>query len=398
MRQVAVCLILLVLTATAVRAADPTKEEEQFLKSLVDALGAESADVRDATEEALVRMGDPAAAHFVTNVKKVDRDLLPVVTRILIRIGYPALQRVKLLEKLPTGVQGEALLAVVKALSGEGGAGGFGDPDPDLAAKVEEIMATVSSDSFAPGNPAVEKLVALGRPAIPAIVPYMNPARGTWTGFVDAAAAAALGRLCTREDVPKLCALLDQGWTKAAAVLTDLNDPSCVPALVRALQANRMSHDVGRAIAKFRDQSTRAPIIRFLGERGAAFPPGCSALLDALVEFRATEAIPVLKRIAKETGGDEMNRNTRLVYTCGALVRLGDPAGFPPLFGALTMTGTDEWLVFWAGDTLNTVTGQTFWGQSGGGEKTRHDYEAWYSRVKGRLEWNEAMRRFDVRE
>ncbi len=394
MRRIAVFLILSLALAPSVRAADPTKEEDLFLKDLVAALGAESADVRDAAEEALVRMGDAAAAHLVANVKKVDSDRLPVVTRILIRIGYPALRRVQLLGKLPTGSQGEALLAVVNALSGQGGAGDFGDPDPQVVAQVDAIMAEVPSDSFLPGCPAVGKLVALGRVAIPALVPYLNPARGTWTEFRDSAAAAALARLCTREDTPKLCALLDQGWVKVAAVLTELGDPACVPALLRALQADHMSHELGRAIAKFRDQSTRAPMVRFLERRGEAFPPGCSALLDTLVEFRATEATPVLRRIAKATGGDEMNRNTRLVYVCGALVRLGDPSGLPPLFSALTLEAYDDWLVSWAGDTLNEVTGQTYWGQSGGGPKARQDYEAWYASVKGRLKWNEAVRRF----
>lgn len=397
MRRLAVCLVLALSLAPLARAADPTREEEQFVKDLVDALEAKSPDVRDAAEEALVRMGDAAAAWLVENVRRVDRDVLPVVTRVLVRIGYPALQRVRAQEKLPSGAYGDALLAVVKALSGEGGAGGFGTPDPELSAKVDAIMEKLPANSFSPENPAVGKLAALGREAIPALVPCMNPARGKWTGFRDSAAAAALGRLCTREDTPKLCALLDQGWTKVAAVLIDLNDPSCVPALVRALKADHMSHDVGRAIKTFRDPSTRAPILRYLEERGDAFPGGCAELLETLVEFRATEAIPILKRIAK-AGGDDMNRNTRIVYCCTALVRLGDPAGFPPLIGALTLTGTDEWLVSWAGEALNEVTGQTFWGQNGGGPKARQDYEAWYASVKGRLEWNESMRRFEVRD
>jgi hypothetical protein len=138
--------------------------------------------------------------------------------------------------------------------------------------------------------------------------------------------------------------------------------------------------------------------LRFLEDRGEAFPPGCSALLDALVEFRATEAIPTLKRIVSSSRGAPSNRNTRNVYCSGALVRLGDPAGFQPLFEALTLTGPDQWLAFWSGETLNAVTGQTFWGQNGGGERARHDYSAWYASVRSRLDWNEAMRRFEARD
>ncbi|MCU0724434.1 MAG: hypothetical protein MUE73_01390 [Planctomycetes bacterium] len=68
-----------------------------------------------------------------------------------------------------------------------------------------------------------------------------------------------------------------------------------------------------------------------------------------------------------------------------ALVRLGDPAGFPPLFEALTLSGTGEWLVYWAGETLNAVTGQAFRGQEGAGKTARHDYEAWFASVRSRL-------------
>ncbi|MEN8148679.1 MAG: hypothetical protein ABFS86_02580 [Planctomycetota bacterium] len=57
----------------------------------------------------------------------------------------------------------------------------------------------------------------------------------------------------------------------------------------------------------------------------------------------------------------------------------------------------DSWLGFQAGQTLNAVTGQTFFDEKGSPAKARREYEAWFAKVRSRLEWSEDLRRFEVR-
>lgn len=397
MRRHAIVVAALLLLVAPARAVELTKNEERFVRDLVDALADESEDVRQASEEALVRMGEKAAAWIAPNARRVKVEAIDAMKRVLIRIGYPAYRQIRALEKVPSGRVGDALVEVLHALDGKGGDGGFGAVDPEVDAKVKELLDRLPKDRFMPDDPAVLELVALGRAALPSLVKELGGSTRVARGFRPGAAAAAMGRLCTKEDTPLLARLLDEGSLRVASVMVDVNDPEAVPALVRALQAGRLSYEVAQALRHFRDDRTRVPVLRFLEEHGAAYPPGTMVLFDLVVEMDMREAVPALTAIAK-AGGDDSQRNARIVNACRALVQLGDAAGLPPLIAALTLGGSDDWLVGWAGRTLNRVTGQDHWKEGGDGADARKRYEEWYESVRENLVWNETSRTFGVRE
>lgn len=394
MRRVVIAVALVFLSTPIARAAEPTPGEEKFLKSLVDALTNDSHEVRLAAEEALVAMGGKAATYLVTNMRRVRSEAQDAVERTLVRIGQPTWDAIEGLDKRPGGKAGELLDRVEAALKGAGGIGGFGEPDPTVESKVRAILSGIPAGSFSSDDPSVDKLVELGRPAIPSLISRLRPSKGFHTGFENLACTYALGRICGPQDTLHLGQLLDQGWLEVAAVMKEVGDPACVPVLIRALDAGRMSSEVGDAVRSLKDPRTRIPVIRFLERYGDSYPNGTSDLLDLVVEFQATEAIPIIKRIAKSESKESLNRNSRIVWCCRALVSLGDPAGFPPLIASLSLGGQDEWLVNWAGETLNDVTGQNLWRRGMDGAEARAQYSAWYEQVKGSLAWDPGMGQF----
>ena len=395
LRAVLVISTVLLLAGTALAAEEPTRTEQRFMKALVAGLADGSASVRAASEEGLVMMGSKGAWYLVDQISRIKTKALEPTVRILIRIGRPALEQIELLEKRPTGRSGRAHDEVLRAFTGDGGVGGFGAPEATVAARVKEIMKTVPRNRWGSDEPALKNLVALGRPAIPALLPYLSPSYKTYGTMAGHAAESALGELCDSGDTSRLALLLDQGWLRIASVMRDIGDRNCIHSLIRCLQEGRMSHDVGTALEHFQDPISRVPLVDFLETHGTNFPSGTSSLLELAEALGATEALPAIRKILATPAKESHNRNRRKMYAAKAMALLGDSAGIPVLITLLTVPRDDRWMAPWIGNALNGVTGQSFWSEGRDGKEVRAAYEKWWHQNGSNLRWNGTSRSYE---
>jgi HEAT repeat protein len=119
--------------------------------------------------------------------------------------------------------------------------------------------------------------------------------------------ASALGELRCKEAVPLLVKMLriPERCNCAAAALEKIGDPRAVPALLEILPAAAAADE----------------------RRSTVYLSTHSAVLDALVELKATEAVPAIIELAKKSNGHPG-------YLL-ALQRLGDSRTIPPLLEML---------------------------------------------------------------
>jgi hypothetical protein len=408
MRFVSACLLVVAAWGAGLaRAEEPTRQEERFLKSLVAALDHESADVRRVAEEALVLMGPKAAYHLVHDVKRVKPTARDAVVRILVAIGAPSRAEIAALRRLPSGDYGKVLAEVRAALEEGAGGAGFGAGDPVVAARVDAIMATLPKDSWSSNDPAIDRLVSLGREAIPALVKYLDPAAGDIGNMHADWAASALEKLCKAKDVVKLGALLDDGWGKVARVFKGMDERRGVPYMIRALERGQLTYDIASALLHFADSRSRKPVVTWLEAHGPEFAAGTGDLMDLCVALGAREAVPAILHILQAPDEAEpfnlpfdKEDRTRKEVLCGsALAGLGEPSGIPILISVVHLRGMRvDWLARRAGETLNRVTGQRFWQDGGDRRRAQQLYEAWWSENEKDLAWDEARKRFVVKK
>ena len=168
-------LMLAVCSGTAL-GQEATLSEKKFLKALIAGLSDESPEAWRAASEALVVMGRKAAAYLVAEMGRLGQDARDRAVDVLVRIGQPSLVEIDRLKKLPSGKAGEALDRVKSALEGAGGIGGFGVAEPGVRQKVREIIRRMPTSRFYSSDSRLKKIEALGRPAIPVLLDYLNPA------------------------------------------------------------------------------------------------------------------------------------------------------------------------------------------------------------------------------
>jgi hypothetical protein len=392
-----VSLLVVAFLCRAALGEEATASETKFLRALTEGLVDQSPEVRRAAAEALVVMGRKAAAHLVGKIHQLSEPAVDAAVEVLVRIGEASLEEIDRLP--PTRAAHEALERVRKALEGEGGVGGFGAPDPGVQQEVRAIIGRMPTNHFTSGDPALREIQALGRPAIPVLLDYLNPAHGNVGGMRDTIAQEVLGLLCRDKDVARLCRLLDLGWLKVAAVLAKIGSRDCVPALIRVLDRGQLSWDVARALQTLDDARADKPIVRFLEKCGAEFPYGTRTLLEIVARRRLEEALPTLRRMRDFARRDEGNAAGNEVELGRTLVLLGDASGIPLLIRNLNPRGRrDEWSARNAGETLNAVTGLSIWRVGIDGTEATAAYRDWWEANGDKLEWDAAMRRFRVRD
>ncbi|MDJ0973158.1 MAG: hypothetical protein QNJ98_01695 [Planctomycetota bacterium] len=383
-------------------AAEPTAKEKRFLKTLTTALMAESKDVRAAAEQGLIAMRGKAAHFLIREIGRLKPKARETAIDVLITLDKYTRVELGNLKRMPSGAAGEALKTVQEALVGAGGTGGFGEVDPNADLVVQEVMSTLPKDRWSSGDPRIDELAELGRAAIPSLLPYLDPKDADTHGSHASWAQSVLGKVCGPRDVPRLGGLLDEGWESCAKVLQEIGHVRAVPHLVRALQRGQLTPDIGDALKAFSDPLTRKPAIEFL-EKLEGFTDGMKPLLEMLVEMRAREALPHLRRLAKVPPKDEgfglpegipSNRKREQMIYGRAMASLGEADGVAMLIDILDADGFDQWLARYAGETLNLVTGQSFWQPSVSGASARTKYAEWWREIKSSLVWNEGRRRF----
>jgi len=388
-------LVLALLSGTA-PGQEATPSEGKFLQALAIGLADESPDVWRAASEALVLMGPKAAAHLVAEMERLGQGARDRAVEVLVRLGQASLDEIDRLEKLPSGKAGEALHRVKSALEGMGGVGGFGVPDPEVRRKIREIIGQMPANRFYSGDPRLRDIEALGRPAIPVLLDYLGPTSPHFPGMQRSVATEVLARLCVTDDVPRLCRLLDLGWLKVSAVLAEIGDRSCVPAMVRAVGRGQLSWELASAIQRLDDPRTDQPIIRFLEKHGTGFPSGTRSLLDIVVDRRLEKALPALRRMKTKTHRDAPNVVGNEVALGRALALLGESSGISLLIRNLEPEESERWAANQATETLNAITGGAVWRASDDRSSVKAVYQKWWEANKERLVWVPAMRHYRV--
>ena len=71
---------------------------------------------------------------------------------------------------------------------------GPGPADPEVLGKVRKLLDKFEGvNSYSSNDPAVKRIVAMGRPAVPALIQVLRePRRGFGIGFVESAATDAM--------------------------------------------------------------------------------------------------------------------------------------------------------------------------------------------------------------
>jgi HEAT repeat protein len=389
--------LLVALWCGSALGQEATPSEKKFLTALTAGLSDESPEVRRAAAEALVLMGHEAAVHLVGEMGRLGPDARDRAVDVLVRIGQASLDEIDRLKKLPSGAAGEALNRVRSALDAKGGIAGFGDVDPAVRENVRKIVREMPENSFYSDDSRLKRIEALGRPAIPVLLDYLNPANSDYPGMRQSIATEVLARLCTADDVPRLCRLLDLGWLKVSRVLARIGDRSCTAALIRAMQKGQMSWDLANAIQTLDDPRTDEPIVRFLEQHGTGFPYGTRTLLDIVADRRIAKALPALRKMRTTTQRDWGNVVGNEVALGRALALLGDSSGIPLLIRHLDPRESERWSADRAGKALNAISGQAIWSATADRGETKAAYQEWWDANQARLEWDPTMRRYRVK-
>jgi HEAT repeat protein len=386
---------------------EPSKSEVRFVEMLVDALVDESPNVRAAAEEAVRTLGGAAVRVILRDLQKYDTNTRGAALRVLEGMGTVALAEIQGLAARPRGVAGKELAAVEESLAKTASPTAL-EGDPKVHAAVERIVRTLPRNTWSSNSPLTDQLVALGRPAVPALLVHLDPAAEERLEMARQYVVDALRRLATRDDLHTLGRLLDDGWEAAAAVLQGLDDSRAVPYLGSALTRGQMSQAIGEALLHYRDPRTVEPALTFLEGAGGSLEQGIDKVLEMLVALQATEALPVIRRNAQAPapieaglspgpGFEFPGEKTRREVVFGkAIAGLGDREGLPLLIGALDARGMDEWLAREAGEALNRLTGQYHWRGAGSGAAAKASYTRWWEANRARLEWNAKRQRYVV--
>src|SRR5437762_2457833 len=210
-----------------------------------------SALVQKAAAEALGRIGAPAVAPLLAQLKDKDPDLRKLVTEILLKIGQPAVDAM---------------------------AAGLADPNPDTR--------RLTADS-------------LGKIGDPKAIPILGEALQDAYGSVREAVARAMDLLGWQpegdaETALRAVALRD--WKQAASL-----GPAAVPSLVAAIKDSerRLSESAADALTKVGPAAV-PPLLEALKDEN---PIRRSQAARALGEINVPDAVPALLELLHDTDG-----------------------------------------------------------------------------------------------
>lgn len=398
-------LIFVLIAHAPAHAEEPSKSETKFLRALTNALGDESSDVVQAAQLGLDAMKGKAAWYLIRELRKFKGAKRDAAREVLIDLGRHTTDAVRAYGKLSTRMQDAlkpVLAEIAEVKKQEEAKVAAPVPNATVDARVDAILAKAPANHWSSHSRITDSLVALGRPAIPRLLAHLDPAKHDDASMRPRWAVSALGRLCNAADVPRLGEQFEKGWTQVAAVFEDMKLEACVPYLVRALGRGQLTHDIGSACKAYATPKLRVAAVVFLERHGTRLEGGTGSLLEMLTTLRAVEALPAIVAIqrARESGaGDpltQMNREFHDFHMGRALAKLGEPVGLELLIPLLGVSGHDKWMISEVGRTLNAVTGKSFWMEGGANDTALGEYERWWVKHRGVLEWDEKRRRYVV--
>jgi hypothetical protein len=403
------CALLALIVLGSHAPVDLDAEEKAYVGSCIDKLlNAKSDRIRRAAEDALVSMG----ADIIDELSAKSGDAAwKALEKICPRIGQQAsAERLEALAKSAKDSGRKSKLSALAATLRSTVPGS--SVDPDLAAKVNAILAPLrTANSFGSSDPAVGKLVELGRPAVPVLLSHLRP--GVRLGMAGSAISYALPQMVEAEDLPLLRASLVRGNSEVAAAVGKLlqgGAKEALAALHEAVERGVFGWEVARAL---QGSPEPADTVRVVTQWFKAHPnaiehevAAAAELLGLLGAFDSTEAMAPW--IAKA-------RDAQTVYHLGkALAALGDARAIPLLIRIVANEGfgtghSGNWNRSQAAKELNSISGKSLdvGDDQGGGApspdlekrlaEAAKEYKEWYESVKGKLSFDRSTREWKVK-
>ncbi len=402
------CLTALVLVALGATAfAELDAGEKKWLKQCLDSLVSKSAKVREGAEVAIGKLGLDAIPVLLPDVGrlKTDDDWAALARALSVMDRSNAADMVNLSrDKWPKG-QEQRLGKLVEALRkgpvpGPGAAPG--KASPEIEAKVRELLEPFRGvHSYSSRDPAVAKVVALGRDAIPALAAILRENDDHGAGMLVTATKDALADLVTEADVPLLAQLLADGHLAAAGAFKNLRSPAALDALLDTVKRGFVSYDLVEQFDHFRDDPQIAPaLIGWLEAHGESAGWEVSPVARYLGEHRVREAVPALSKLLG-AGRDAHARTSAAV----ALARFGEKSGVETLVEIFEAPAagpgrSDDHVRHEAGEELNKIAGRRIYtgsfepsgGIRGNADDAAKLFREWWNGVKDKIRFDATRR------
>jgi HEAT repeat protein len=269
----------------------------------------------------------------------------------------------------------------------------------DVVAKIDELSSDlVARERFDYGDPKIDAIAKLGRPALGELVRILRDWYGEEERKAHVVAKLAFARIATKDDVPVVAALVRLGHAEAAFALRDVKTPEASDVIADAVRRG-LDHDLCFAIqARGFDERVGRALAAFLASQSnddQASLVGVAAL--AAGRAGATESVAPIKAFVAKT------KDARARARCFVgLARLGDADGIEGLVASLEKPADPETgnLVGWS---LNEVSGRAeFKGGFDAATKQLHGnhaeaakaYRAWWTTAKEKVKFDPATRKW----
>ena len=410
-RFTAALLLLAVLSATTVR-AELDASEKKWLKQCLDALTSKSGKVRDGGAAAISKLGFDAIPVLLPEVGRLKTDDdWSALTAALAPMGAKAAADLVDMarDKWPKGQEQRlgALVARLREPAAPVKGAAAGKASPDVEAKVRELLDPFrTANMYSSSDPAVEKVVAIGPAAIPALVEILREGDGGHgPGMLYTAATDALAELVNENDVPVLAQLLAEGRLVAARAFAKLRSPAALDALLGPVARGFVSFDVVRALENFSSNPrVGAALVSWISAHGAAGSWEVGPVAEFLGDHHVAAAVePILKLTQVPLEAHAAQK------VGGALAALGRKEGIETLIAVMEgkfagVRPSDDYPRHEAGETLNRIVGRRIYSGShepGGGIRGNADeaatqFGAWWNGVKDKIRFDETRRAWVV--
>jgi hypothetical protein len=239
-----------------------------------------------------------------------------------------------------------------------------------MEAKVRALLEVDRDALFdAPDHAQRRQLVALGRPAVPALLKVICDFEFNSQGVMQSHAAEALAELVVEEDVAMLARLMREEHRELELAFARLHSPEAVAACAGLIREGCFST---RLVWVVRNHLNDPPVVEACCAWLAA-PEYGSGDKDWAIATMATAAAAFGSRPQPELRAILLKplRSDARLAVAGALVRIGDKAAIPVLIETFATpvdapgARPDEGERHLAGELLNAVSGdRTYFGHS----------------------------------
>ncbi len=279
--------------------------------------------------------------------------------------------------------------------------------EPGVEARVRRLLAHLeTANSYSSMDEGVAAVIAIGRPAIPALVRIMREVHGVdpgGAGTIRRGAQDALAGIVDVTDVPFLRELVVDGIDDAALALRRIGGDAARDALLAAVTQGHASHLLVDALRGFAgDPAVHTALITWLEGHGEFGSYDVGRVAEFLGEAGAREAGPILDRLLGIPLRDECRARV-----AAARAQLGGKNGLAVLIDVLGTSPNNNVEIrdgtrLRAGNSLNRLTGKAWFkggyddhfSAIGNFDEAARQYREWWTTAESRVRFDLVRRRW----